>query len=197
MLFFQETCNAQDSTKKLVLGICGHFSMNNVGHQNINPSIVVNYGKSSIFIGPLLAKNVDPSQKTYLPGLQCGYQFYPNSKKRVFSFFFQYDLNFLSAKLYSDPTDFFWNNNYYFGTRKIEIFNFSQCLSYGFNIHFLKRFYFSTSLGLGGGWYKKEYIWEANTVEVFTTGNNNPNFYIDFLFKAGLGYNFWTAKKRS
>ena len=196
-MFFNLDIYCQDSTKTLVLGLCGHISYNNIGDQNVNPSIVANYGKSTYFIGPLLADNVDPIQKRYLTGLQLGYQIYPNGKGKVFSFFFEFDFNLLSSKIKSEQTDFYWGNTKYIGTRTIEIFHLDNYLSYGFNIHFLKRFYFSTSLGLGGGWSKKEFIWKANTGEVFTSGNSKPNFsYFNGIFKAGLGCNFWTIKKR-
>jgi len=188
---------AQDSTNRLLLGVAGHISYNDIGNQNINPSIVANYKKHTFFLGPLLADNVDPAQKWYLPGLQLGYQIYPNGKGKVFSFFFEYDFNLLSSKIKSGQTDFYWGNTKYTGERTIKIFNNSHYLSYGFNVHFLKYFYLSTSLGLGAGWYKKEFIWKANTGEIFTDGGGKPNFsYFNGIFKAGIGCNFWKIKRR-
>jgi hypothetical protein len=195
IFFLTQTSYSQDTTKTLKLGVCGHITYNNIGDRNINPSIVANYGKSTYFIGPLLADNVDPAQKNYLVGLQTGYQIYPNGKGKVFSFFFEYDMNLLSSKIISDAADFYWYSsnsiNKYNGTRHLEVFDFSHYISYGFNVHFLKQFYFSTSLGVGCGWYKKQFIWNAQTGETFNSGNDVATFdYLDGMLKVGLGYNF-------
>ena len=191
---------SQDTTKTWLLGVCGHIAYNNIGDGNIQPSMVANYGKNTYFIGPLLANNVDPAQKNSLLGLQAGYQFYPNGKGKVFSFFFQYEMNLLSSKFVSDAADFYWYSNNsiskYNGTRTTQVFDFSHYVSYGFNLHFLQQFYLSTSIGVGGGWYKKQFTWNAQTGETFTSGNDQATFdYLDGMFKVGLGYNFWKIKK--
>lgn len=187
---------AQDSTKSLLLGVAGHISTSDNGNQNINPSIVANYKKYTLFLGPFLASKEDPVLNNYLHGLQLGYQIYPNGKGKTFSFFFEYDFNLLSSKIKSEQIDFYWDNTKFTGVRTLKIFNNSHYLSYGFNVHFLKYFYFSTSIGLGAGWSKQEFIWKANTGETFNSGGGKPYFsYFNGIFKAGIGCNFWKIKR--
>jgi hypothetical protein len=190
-------CFSQDSTKTLLIGVAGHISINDLGHLNTNPSVVANYKKHTLFLGPLFSAGVHPTENIILPGLQLGYQIYPNGKGKVFSFFFEYNFNFLSAKIKSGQTDFYWGYNKYTGERLIKILNNSHYLSYGFNVHFLKYFYFSTSLGLGKSWYKEESIWKANTGEKFSSGGKRNFNYINGLFKVGIGCNFLNIKKRT
>lgn len=179
---------AQDSTKTILLGLSSQVSYNTIG-PNINLALVGNYKKHTLFIGPLLASDVDPSQNSYLPGLQLGYQIYPNGRTRAFSFFLEYNFNYLAAKLNSGQTNFVIDSTKYTGERTIDIFSNAHFLSYGFNLHFLKYFYFTVSTGLGPTWNKVEFIYKANTGQVFTQGSDII-YGLNGLIKLGIGCNF-------
>ncbi len=196
-LLLVKLLNAQDTTKTFQLGVNGYVSYNGIGRTNINPSIVTSYGRHTVFIGVLLVDNIDVLQNGYLPGLQLGYQFYPNGKEKIFNLFFEYDFNLLKAKIENDnPTSLSINQNSYSAMETLEVFNIEQYLGYGFNIQFLKRFYFTTSVGIGCGWYQRQFIYNCDNGQVIKLGDRKPYFGMPTgIFKTGIGFNFLPWKK--
>jgi hypothetical protein len=188
---------AQDTIRTFQLGVNGYISYNGIGRANINPSVVTNYGKHTVFMGVLLVDKVDVLQKGYLPGLQLGYQFYPNGKEKIFDLFFEYDFDLLKVKMKNDtPTSLSFNQNDYYAMETLEVFNIEQYLGYGFNIQFLNHFYFTTTAGIGCGWYQRQFIYNCDNGEVIKMGDRKLYFGMPTgIFKTGIGFNFWPWKK--
>lgn len=193
-------CNiliAQDSTQRFQLGVNGFYSYNGIGNNsNINASIVASYGRHSVNAGIILASGLDVLKAGYKPGFQFGYQFYPVRKQKIFNSFIAYDIDVINAKITNKyPTSIYIDNGYYKAMETINVLNIEQYIGYGLKINFLKRFYFTSNIGVGCGWHQKEFIYDCDDGQIRKSGANKPQFYAPtFICKAGLGFNFWPWK---
>lgn len=189
---------AQDSTHRVQLGVNGFYSYSGFREDlEINASFVVSYDRHTINAGIFLAPDLDFDQEGYKPGFQFGYQIYPNKKQKTFNSFVAYDIYIIKAKIKDgNPTRFYYNDTNCMAMETLSIFNIEQYIGYGLKINFLKHYYFTSSIGVGCGWYQSEHIYECDDGQTRKYGGNK--FYFSkpyFICKAGLGINFWPWKK--
>jgi hypothetical protein len=185
----------QDSTKKIQLGIDVSWGINIIGTGNYFPGITLSGNKHCVFAGPMIVYYADPGQRSPLIGLQAGYQVYPNGRKNRFNLFFEYDFNYLNAKItneFSGP-----NSNPNGGVKRRTIAFYSLCnyLSYGFRLNIFKGLYFKTNGGVGLGWSQKDFIYEYWNGSVSENNKVPAYFAVGAILKVGFGYDFLTVKK--
>lgn len=116
-----------------------------------------------------------------IAGFDMSYRIYPNGHGKVFDFYFQ--LNSLQK----------WGKNTYpllytteTGTRTVKGFTSELLLEQGFDIKFLKHFYFGPSIGFGA-YYSKRIYEEVSTPNAFTSYSN---LEFDIMLRASLGIRF-------
>jgi hypothetical protein len=177
----------QDSLKKLYLGI--DYAMGNtaIGKRNIYPSLTLSKGKHSVFAGPnfLYPYNFNSYRPIY--GVQAGYQFYPNGRNKRFDLFFEYNFSYVKGSVIDQS----WSQSGQY-RRGIEIEALDSYLGFGFKANITKRFYFHSSVGLGGMYYGQK-----NTYKYFSgseyTEELDKRFYYGNWSPYSWYYNYYPS----
>ncbi len=137
---------AQDSLKKLQIGLDYTMGNTTIGKGNIFTSIVIGKGKHVAFLGPAFIYGLPHNPYRPIYGIQAGHQVYPNGRDNRFNLFFEYDFNFMKFKL---------TQNYYSynssGVKNVttEFSSLDNYLGFGFRLNLIEGLYFKTNVGLG------------------------------------------------
>jgi hypothetical protein len=193
--------------KKYILGVSmGTIVDGNVNGINYYAHFTIEKGKHFFAIGPLIGRQLQVQTwwdearaqgKMHLNGVHCVYQINPNSKGKIFDFYFQnefiFHYNFSNGVIKYDYDDY----GNYLTTPISRPYTFHQTdfedfIGYGIKIKFLNNFYMNQSLGIG--------ISSSYLTSDF--GNSRYNRKLkdtqtDFLFKFGLGYIFVKQTKKT
>jgi len=138
----------------------------------LSPSVVFEYGRSSVYLGPNLG--IDYLHSTQSLGLHLHYQFYPNPKQKRIDFYFSFDMQWIKFK--KEETFFDIKTNYIQNT-----------MGYGFKLRIYHKLYFNQNFGLGFVYERKHYNYHN---EPNLEGSRVNKFSVTGLLKFGIGYKF-------
>lgn len=117
-------------------------------------------------------------------GLHLIYQKNPNTKGKVFDFYFQ---NECIARYYTNngATDWYISSPPPYTPYKGRLIEFADYIGYGFKMKFLKNFYINQSIGVGITYRKTVIEYAVDGYDI-----NKKETQPSFIIKMGLGYNF-------
>ena len=129
-----------------------------------------------------------------LNGLHLVYQINPNSKGKIFDFYFQYEFIFL---YYTDKGT--TENMYKYSSQNFPLTlsykshqtEIENTIGYGFKFKFLKNFYLNQNIGIGIGY-------NAINIDYGDYRFNKSRHYYELIpgFNIGIGYKFDNTLKR-
>lgn len=191
---------AQDSLRKIRLGIDLTYAKPTVFKAGFFPSISLSIGKQVFFAGPSVIY-YDQEHLTPLTGAQGGYKVFPYGSHKRFSLFFEFNFNYVQGKLKDNirrvPSDYYWRSSA--GDRTIHHVSIDNYFGFGFRWNMFRNFHFASGMDLGLGLYKQDYTY---TFDDGTTWSNKGKLQmrevtvLNTIFKMGIGFNIPTIKKR-
>jgi len=180
-----DTCR----TKKIILGISAcTFISNDIYGINYYGSFTADKNKNRLTTGPIIGLiwklNSDflyakpESKQIGINGFYLGYQLFPNTKGKTFDYFIQDQFIFQYYK--DNGVDSEFPNDSY----KSNLLNIGDFIGFGYQVKFLKRFYFTQSIGIGVI-YKHLSVDYSNLPD-----HDDKGRYFSWTTNLGLGYKF-------
>ena len=181
-----DTCK----TKKIILGINAcTFISNDIDGINYYGLFTLDKRKNRLTVGPIIGPiwklnshflyAKAESKQIGINGFYLGYQFFPDTKKdKIFDYFIQDQ--FISQYYKDNGID----NEFPSDSYKSDLLNIGDYIGFGYQLKFLKRFYFTQSIGIGII-YKHLSIDFSNLPDY-----NDEGYYFSWTTNIGLGYKF-------
>ena len=181
--------NIEEAEKPQSLGTqTSMLLISGIGVPNYSLHFTIDTKKNFFSIGPLISRNLDLSSSYYygsgvkngytLNGFILQYRHYPNSKAKVFDFFFHNQFIFQYFKDKGEDGLMYYGLDSY----KSQLINTGNFIGYGFDVKFLKHFYVSQSVSAGIFYYNLTQDYE--NIDDIVDKYHSPGFIINF----GIGY---------
>jgi hypothetical protein len=188
--------NAQDTLKKIQIGLEFSYARPSLFKDAVFPSITLSSAKHGVFAGPCVVYYNDEYLRP-LWGAQAGYRLFPNGRDKRFDLFFEYNFNLVKGTLKDKFTVGYPEANRTAVLRTINLVSVDNYFGFGFRWNILKDFYIASNVGFNVGLYKQDYTYEYQNGETWTAKGD-----LEFrrlsersrIFKVGIGYNLIRIK---